>query len=50
MNARTQGTRILVREKKSFEKARENAEREEEMKERGHASCEGPAGMRAQLW
>ena len=35
--------------KKSFEKARGNAEREEEMKERGHASCEGPAGTRAQL-
>ena len=36
--------------KKSFEKARGNAEREEEMKERGHASRKGPAGMRAQLW
>ena len=35
--------------KKSFEKARRNAEREEEMKERGHASREGPAGTRAQL-
>ena len=35
--------------KKSFEKARGNAEREEEMKERGHASHEGPAGTRAQL-
>ena len=35
--------------KKSFEKARGNAEREEEMKEPGHASREGPAGMRAQL-
>ena len=35
--------------KKSFEKARGNAEREEEMKERGHASREGPAGTRAQL-
>ena len=36
--------------KKNFEKARGNAERKEEMKERGHASCEGPAGTRAQLW
>ena len=36
--------------KKSFEKARGNAEREEEMKECGHASREGPAGTRAQLW
>ena len=36
--------------KKSFEKARGNAERKEEMKERGHASREGPAGTRAQLW
>ena len=27
-----------------------NAERKEEMKERGHASREGPAGTRAQLW
>ena len=36
--------------KKRFEKAHGNAEREEEMKERGHASHEGPAGMRAQLW
>ena len=44
------GTRILVREKKNFEKARGNAEREEEMKERGHATREGPAGTRAQLW
>ena len=35
--------------KKSFEKARGNAEREEEMKERGHASREGPAGTRALL-
>ena len=40
------GTQILVR-KKSFEKARGNAERKEEMKERGHASHEGPAGTRA---
>ena len=31
------GTGILVREK--------HAERKEEMKERGHASGEGPAGM-----
>ena len=36
-------------QKKSFEKACGNAEREEEMKERGHASREGPAGTRAQL-
>ena len=36
--------------KKNFEKARGNAKREEEMKERGHASHEGPAGTRAQLW
>ena len=36
--------------KKNFEKARGNAEREEEMKERGHASGKGPAGTRAQLW
>ena len=42
-NART---RILVREKKALKK---HAEREEEMKERGHASREGPAGTRAQL-
>ena len=53
-NARTRehenaGTRMLVREKKNFEKARGNAEREEEMKECGHASHEGPAGKRAQL-
>ena len=40
---------ILVCEKKSFEKARGNAERKEEMKERGHTSLKGPAGMRAQL-
>ena len=33
--------------KKNFEKARGNAEREEELKERGHASREGPAGTRA---
>ena len=31
------------------EKARGIAEREEERKERGHASREGPAGTRAQL-
>ena len=43
------GTRILVREKKSFEKARGNTERKEEMKERRHASREGPAGTHAQL-
>ena len=35
--------------KKSFEKARGNAECEAEMKERGHASRKGPAGTRAQL-
>ena len=40
----------LGTQKKSFEKARGNAEREEEMKERGHVSREGPAGTRAQLW
>ena len=34
--------------KKNFEKARGNAERKEEMKERSHASREGPAGTRAQ--
>ena len=36
----------MVREKKALKK---HAEREEEMKERGHASREGPAGTRAQL-
>ena len=36
--------------KKSSEKARGNAERQEEMKEHGRVSREGPAGMRAQLW
>ena len=41
---------MLVCEEKKLEKARGNAEREEEMKERGHASHEGPAGTRAQLW
>ena len=35
--------------KKSFEKARGKAEREEEMKERGHASRDGPAGTRPAL-
>ena len=39
----------MVHEKKKIEKGRGNAEREEEMKERGHASREGPAGTRAQL-
>ena len=34
---------------KSSEKARGNAEREEEMKERGQASREGPARTRPQL-
>ena len=43
------GMLILVPEKKTLKKARGNAEREEEMKERGHASREGPAGTRAQL-
>ena len=43
------GNGNLGTRKKSFEKARGNAEREEEMKERGHASREGPAGTRAQL-
>ena len=43
------GTGILVREKKNFEKARGNAEREVEMKERGHASRKRPAGTRTQL-
>ena len=45
------GNANLGTRKKSFEKARGNAEREEEMKERRHASCcrEGPAGARAQL-
>ena len=43
------GNANLGTRKKSFEKARGNAEREEEMKERGHASREGPAGTRAQL-
>ena len=44
-------TPILVSEKKSSEKARRNAKREEERKERGHASREreGPAGTHAQL-
>ena len=46
---REPGNANLGMRKKSFEKARGNAEREEEMKERGHASREGPAGMRAQL-
>ena len=35
--------------KKNFEKAPGNAEHKEEMKDRGHASSEGPAGTRAQL-
>ena len=47
---RERGNVNLGTRKKSFEKARGNAEREEEMKERGHASHEGPAGTRAQLW
>ena len=48
--ARERGNANLGTRKKSFEKARGNAEREEEMKERGHSSREGPAGTRAQLW
>ena len=40
----------LGKRKKNFEKAHGNAERQEETKECGHASREGPAGMRAQLW
>ena len=43
------GNANLDTRKKSFEKARGNAEHEEEMKERRHASREGSAGMRAQL-
>ena len=43
------GNAKLGTRKKNFEKARGNAEREEEMKERGHASRKGPAGTRAQL-
>ena len=43
------GNANLGTRKKSFEKARGNAEHEEEMKERGHASRERPAGTRAQL-
>ena len=46
---RERGNANLGTRKKSFEKARGNAEREEEMKVRGHASREGPAGTRAQL-
>ena len=44
------GNMNLGTRKKSFEKARRNTEREEEMKERGHVSREGPAGTHAQLW
>ena len=47
---RERGNANVGTRKKNFEKARGNAEREEEMKERGHASHEGPAGTRAQLW
>ena len=43
------GNANLGTQKKSFEKARGNAEREEEMKERGHVSREGPAGTCARL-
>ena len=43
------GNANLGTQKKSFEKARGNAERKEEMKERGHASREEPAGTHAQL-
>ena len=46
---RERGNVNLGTRKKNFEKACGNAEREEEMKERGHASRKGPAGMRAQL-
>ena len=46
---RERGNANLGTRKKSFEKARGNAEREEEMKECRHASREGPAGTRAQL-
>ena len=50
-NARTRerGNANLGTQKKSFEKARGNAEREEEMKELGHASREVSAGTRSQL-
>ena len=47
-NARTQ-ERESWYIKKSFEKACGNVEREEEMKECGHASRKGSAGTRAQL-
>ena len=43
------GNANLGTRKKSFEKACGNAELKEEMKERRHASHEGPAGTRAQL-
>ena len=46
---RERGNGNLGALKKSFEKACGNVECEEEMKERGHASREGPAGTRAQL-
>ena len=46
---RERGNANLGTRKKSFEKAHGNAEREEEMKERRHASLKGPAGTRAQL-
>ena len=46
---RERGYANLGTRKKSFEKARGNEEREEEMKERRHASREGPAGTRPQL-
>ena len=44
------GNANLSTRKKNLEKARENAEREEEMKEHRHALREGPAGTCAQLW
>ena len=44
---RERGNANLGTRKKSFEKARGNSEREEEMKECGLASLEGPAGTRA---
>ena len=44
------GNANLGTRKKSFEKAGRNVEREEEMKERGHASQKGPAGTHAQFW
>ena len=50
-NAGTQERRNanLGTQKESFEKAHGNTEYEEEMKERGHVSCKGPAGTSAKL-